>query len=233
MSHIASPRIIVALDYDRPEAALSLVDRLNPSDCRLKVGKELFAAGGPELVKTLVKRGFDVFLDLKYHDIPTTVAKACRAAAELGVWMLNVHALGGRKMMEAAKAALAESPDSPLLIAVTVLTSHSASDLEELGLPGTPEANVMRLAGLAKEAGLDGVVCSAREANALRRQFGEAFQLVTPGIRPVEASLDDQQRVMSPEEAIEAGSSYLVIGRPITQAADPQAALDAINHSIA
>lgn len=227
-----SPRIVVALDYDQPESALALVDQLNPADCRLKVGKELFAAGGPNLVRALVARQFDVFLDLKYHDIPTTVAKACRAAAELGVWMLNVHALGGRKMLEAAQAAVANLPEPPLLIAVTILTSHTQSDLTEIGLSGSPGDNVKRLATLAQDCGLDGVVCSAREAAMLRQQCGEDFALVTPGIRPAEADQNDQKRVMTPVEAVKAGASYLVIGRPITQAADPQAALKAIADSL-
>ncbi|WP_019896317.1 orotidine-5'-phosphate decarboxylase [Hydrogenovibrio halophilus] len=229
---LCSPRIVVALDYDQPESALTLVDQLNPADCRLKVGKELFAAGGPNLVRALVARQFDVFLDLKYHDIPTTVAKACRAAAELGVWMLNVHALGGRKMLEAAKAAMADLPEPPLLIAVTILTSHTQSDLTEIGLSGSPGDNVKRLATLAQDCGLDGVVCSAREAAMLRQQCGEDFALVTPGIRPAEADQNDQKRVMTPVEAVQAGASYLVIGRPITQAADPQAALKAIADSL-
>jgi orotidine-5'-phosphate decarboxylase len=229
---VCSPRIVVALDYDQPESALALVDQLNPADCRLKVGKELFAAGGPNLVRALVARQFDVFLDLKYHDIPTTVAKACRAAAELGVWMLNVHALGGRKMLEAAQAALADLPERPLLIAVTILTSHTQSDLAEIGLSGSPGKNVKRLATLAQSCGLDGVVCSAREATLLRQQCGEDFALVTPGIRPAEADQNDQKRVMTPIEAVKAGASYLVIGRPITQAADPQAALKAIADSL-
>lgn len=229
---LCSPRIVVALDYDQPESALALVDQLNPADCRLKVGKELFAAGGPNLVRALVARQFDVFLDLKYHDIPTTVAKACRAAAELGVWMLNVHALGGRKMLEAAQAALADLPEPPLLIAVTILTSHTQSDLAEIGLSGSPGDNVKRLATLAQDCGLDGVVCSAREAAMLREQCGQDFALVTPGIRPAEADQNDQQRVMTPVEAVKAGASYLVIGRPITQAPDPQAALKAIADSL-
>ncbi|MDR9497701.1 MAG: orotidine-5'-phosphate decarboxylase [Hydrogenovibrio sp.] len=229
---LCSPRIVVALDYDQPESALALVDQLNPADCRLKVGKELFAAGGPNLVRALVARQFDVFLDLKYHDIPTTVAKACRAAAELGVWMLNVHALGGRKMLEAAKAAMADLPEPPLLIAVTILTSHTQSDLTEIGLSGSPGDNVKRLATLAQDCGFDGVVCSAREAAMLRQQCGEDFALVTPGIRPAEADQNDQKRVMTPVEAVQAGASYLVIGRPITQAADPQAALKAIADSL-
>lgn len=228
---ITPPRIIVALDYADATSALSLVDRVDAKLCRLKVGKELYTAAGPEFVRTLVRRGYDVFLDLKYHDIPNTVASACRAAADLGVWMMNVHASGGRAMMSAAREALADHPGVKL-IAVTVLTSMAQSDMEEVGLVGTPQEAVLRLAQLAQSAGLHGVVCSGLEASMLRAALGDAFCLVTPGIRPV-AVADDQKRVLTPRAAIAQGAHYLVIGRPITQAVDPAAALQAINADIA
>ena len=218
-------RIIVALDFADTRAALALVDRLDPALCRLKVGKELFTAGGPDAVRTLVARGFDVFLDLKFHDIPNTVAAACRAAAHLGVWMMNVHASGGRRMMMAAREALAELPERPLLIAVTVLTSLDAEDLAEVGIATPPADQVVRLAGLAQRCGLDGVVCSAQEAAHLRAEFGASFRLVTPGIRPADAERGDQRRTMTPAEAVRAGATDLVVGRPVTAAPDPHAAL--------
>lgn len=229
---MSDPRVIVALDYADANGALALVERLDPALCRLKVGKELFTAAGPALVKSLVGRGFGVFLDLKYHDIPNTVASACRAAAGLGVWMLNVHASGGRAMLQAAREALAHEAKPPLLIGVTVLTSLSSADLAELGIAGTPLEAALRLARLARACGFDGVVCSAQEAAGLRREFGAGFRLVTPGIRPGSAQLDDQQRVMTPQAAIASGADYLVIGRPITQAPDPLAALRDINSQI-
>jgi orotidine-5'-phosphate decarboxylase len=198
----------------------------------LKVGKELFTVAGPQFVEQLQKRGFDVFLDLKFHDIPNTTAQACKAAASLGVWMVNVHALGGRRMMETAREALANVPDRPKLIAVTVLTSMAQEDLHGIGITASPAEMVSRLAGLAKDSGLDGVVCSAQEASALRQQCGKNFCLVTPGIRPANAAANDQSRIMTPSAALEAGSSYLVIGRPITQAADPLAALKEISQDI-
>jgi len=222
------PRLIVALDCATAAAARDLAARLDPARCRLKVGKELFTAAGPELVRALAGRGFEVFLDLKFHDIPNTVAGAVRAAAELGVWMVNVHAAGGRRMMEAACEALAAVPRRPLLIAVTVLTSMEARDLEETGVNGGIEQQVLRLAALALDSGLDGVVCSAREAPLLRGRFGERPVLVTPGIRPAQAPADDQRRTLTPAEAIAAGSDYLVVGRPVTAAADAGAALGAI-----
>ncbi len=225
-------KVLVALDFSSRQSALSFVEKLDPELCRLKVGKELFAVAGPELVSALIQRGFDIFLDLKYHDIPNTVAKAVKAAAKLGVWMVNVHALGGRKMMEAAQKALADCEHKPLLIAVTVLTSMEQSDLNEVGLQGTPEENVLRLATLAHSSGMDGVVCSAQEVVLLRQTVGETFCLVTPGIRPEGSRLDDQKRVMTPKEAIASGASYLVIGRPITQSNDPVATLKAINASL-
>lgn len=218
-------RIIVALDYDNPAKALDLLGRLEPQACRVKVGKELFCRGGPLLVEKIVARGFDVFLDLKFHDIPNTVAQACLAAADLGVWMINVHALGGVKMLEAARAALTKNARPPLLIAVTILTSLAEEDLRDVGLSGTPAQNVLRLAALAQRAGLDGVVCSPLEAAALRAAHGPEFRLVTPGIRPAASSQDDQRRTLTPAQALHGGADYLVIGRPITAAPDPMQAL--------
>ena len=226
----SEPRVIVALDYPDAQSARMLVDRLDPSLARLKIGKELFTAAGPALLREFARRGYRIFLDLKYHDIPNTVAAACRAAAELGVWMLNVHALGGRAMMEAARTALADYP-ATRLIAVTLLTSMGQSDMAEVGLAGEPVSAVLRLARLAQACGLHGVVCSAAEARALRAACGNDFCLVTPGIRP-STSQDDQKRVMTPRAAIDEGADYLVIGRPITRAADPAAALAQINHEI-
>lgn len=226
------PRVIVALDFPEAKSALALTERLSPSECGLKVGKELFTAAGPELVKQLVKMGFPVFLDLKFHDIPNTVASACRAAADLGVWMLNVHASGGGKMMEAARQAVDLSTRKPLLIAVTVLTSMNEADLRETGVAASPAEQVNRLAGLAKQSGLDGVVCSAREAASLRASLGNEFLLVTPGIRPAGTDAGDQSRIMTPASAVRAGSDYLVVGRPITQAEDPLAVLRTINQEI-
>ena len=215
------PRVIVALDFADLGPARELVRRVDPSLCRLKVGKEMYTRYGPHFVEELTRAGFDVFLDLKFHDIPSTVAAACAAAADLGVWMVNVHASGGRRMMEAARDRLARSSHHPLLIAVTVLTSLGQPDIEEIGLTGSAEANVLRLAALAKAARLDGVVCSPREAAAIRGEVGPGFLLVTPGVRPASAALDDQQRVMTPADAIAAGADYLVIGRPVTQSPDP------------
>ncbi|MCS6787259.1 MAG: orotidine-5'-phosphate decarboxylase [Thiobacillaceae bacterium] len=229
---MTDPRIIVALDYPEAAAALALVERLDPRLCRLKVGKELFVAAGPELVRTLVGRGFQVFLDLKFHDIPNTVAAACRAAAGLGVWMLNVHASGGLKMLQAARAAVEGLPKRPRLIAVTVLTSLGRADLIEIGIDAEPQAQVLRLARLAHAAGLDGVVCSGQEAGLLRRELGPGFLLVTPGIRPAAAPADDQNRILTPLQAIRAGADYLVVGRPITQAADPVAVLQQMSAEI-
>jgi orotidine-5'-phosphate decarboxylase len=226
-------RVVVALDFPDAEQALAFVTRLQPGSCRLKVGKELFTRAGPSLVRRLVEQGFDVFLDLKFHDIPNTVARACEAAAALDVWMVNLHASGGSKMMVAAREALDKTEGRrPLLIAVTVLTSMGSADLLELGLDVEPQEQVSRLAALAKTSGLDGVVCSPREAAELRAQMGPNFRLVTPGVRPKGASMDDQTRVLTPGEAIRSGSDYLVIGRPITQAADPVAALAAVNAEI-
>lgn len=220
--------IVIALDYNRAEAALALADQLDPARCRLKVGKELFTHAGPDLVKALHQRGFDVFLDLKFHDIPNTVAKAVAAAADLGVWMVNVHAQGGSKMLAAARDSLHSfGKDKPLLIAVTILTSMSAEDLAELGLP-EPAIMVPKLAKLAAENGLDGVVCSAQEAAAIKSLCGAQFATVTPGIRPAGSDKGDQQRILTPSQAVAQGADYLVIGRPITQHANPLAELNRI-----
>lgn len=226
-----STKIIVALDFADAASALMLVERLDPALCRLKVGKELFTAAGPELVRALVTRGYDVFLDLKFHDIPNTVAAACRAAAGLGVWMLNVHASGGTRMMTAAREALGNE-SGPLLIAVTVLTSMSVEDLSEVGVTDAPADQVLRLARLAQQCKLDGVVCSAQETSMLRADLGVNFRLVTPGIRPAGAEVGDQRRVMTPAQALSAGATDLVIGRPITAAADPLVALQQIQFDI-
>lgn len=226
--------IVVALDFDNKFKALQLIDKLDPSMCRLKVGKEMFTLFGPQLVKEIHDRGFDLFLDLKFHDIPNTVAKAVAAAAEMGVWMVNVHASGGLAMMEAARRALLPYGDNaPLLIAVTVLTSMSDDELKLIGVEGSAEDQVRRLARLTQTAGLDGVVCSARESSMLKAELGADFKLVTPGIRPAGSDAGDQKRIMTPAEAMAAGSDYLVIGRPITQAADPLATLQAIHQSLA
>jgi orotidine-5'-phosphate decarboxylase len=219
------PKIIVALDYPQAASALALTERLDPALCRLKVGKELFTSAGPQLIESLQQRGFEVFLDLKFHDIPNTTAQACKAAAALGVWMVNVHALGGRKMMETAREALAHHAQRPKLIAVTILTSMAQEDLNGIGIEASPAQMVSRLAQLTRDSGLDGVVCSAQEAATLRQQCGKDFCLVTPGIRPAHAAANDQSRIMTPQAALQAGSSYLVIGRPITQAPDPFRAL--------
>lgn len=227
------PKVIVALDFPDAPSAMALAQRLDPSLCKVKVGSELFTATGPALVGDLVGRGFKVFLDLKFHDIPNTVAAACRAAARLGVWMMNIHGSGGRTMLAAAREAVSPGAGAPKLIAVTLLTSMGASDLDDVGIDGPPEQAVLRLAMLAKTCGLDGVVCSAREATALRGACGAEFCLVTPGIRPADATADDQQRIMTPAGALANGSSYLVIGRPIIRAPDPLAALAAINAEIA
>lgn len=226
-------KVIVALDYDNQADALAFVDRIDPSSCRLKVGKEMFTLFGPDFVKELHKRGFSVFLDLKFHDIPNTCSKAVRAAAELGVWMVNVHASGGERMMTASREILEPyGKDRPLLIGVTVLTSMEQSDLVGIGLNIAPQEQVIRLANLTKNSGLDGVVCSAQESSMLKSELGKEFKLVTPGIRPAGAAVGDQKRVMTPVDAIQAGSDYLVIGRPITQAAEPAAVLADINATL-
>jgi len=223
------PKIIVALDYADADSALKLVNQLDPALCRLKVGKELFTAAGPQFVEKLASSNFGVFLDLKFHDIPNTVAKACSAASNLGVWMLNVHASGGLEMMQAAKKAVDSSEAKPLLIAVTVLTSMNQQTLNQIGIQTDLPTHVLNLARLTQQAGLDGVVCSALEAQMLRSNLGSEFCLVTPGIRPANASKDDQSRIVTPADALSRGASYLVIGRPITQADSPLAALEAIH----
>lgn len=227
-----SSPVIVALDYPAAAPALALVERLAPGQCRLKIGKELFTREGPAIVRAVQQRGFEVFLDLKFHDIPNTTAAAVLAAADLGVWMVNVHASGGRRMMQAAAEALLKGGHRTLLIGVTVLTSMEAADLAELGLNVEPLQQVQRLARLSEDCGLHGVVCSAQEAVPLRGICRPEFQLVTPGIRLAGGDSGDQRRVMTPEQAQAAGVSYLVIGRPITQSADPLATLQAINQSL-
>jgi len=227
-----SSKVIVALDFASAGEALAFVDKVDPASCRLKVGFELYVAAGPALVETLVQRGFDVFLDLKFHDIPNTVASVCRVAAGLGVWMMNVHASGGLAMMQAAREAIEGDERRPYLIAVTVLTSMDREDLAGLGIDRSPAEQALFLAGLTQSAGLDGVVCSAQEAAAMRDRYGDAFLRVTPGIRPASAEVGDQKRVMTPAAAVRAGASHLVIGRPITRAGEPQAVLDGINREL-
>lgn len=224
------PRIIVALDFSSAIDALRLVEKLDPSLCRLKVGKELFTTAGPQLIEKLMLQGFDIFLDLKFHDIPNTVASACKAASSLGVWMVNVHALGGRKMLMAARDAMPQG--STKLIAVTLLTSMDQDDLDDIGLQGNPQQIVERLARLTDGCGLDGVVCSALEAARLRQLLGNDFCLVTPGIRPSGGQADDQKRITTPRQAILNGANYLVIGRPITQADDPLLVCQQLNSEI-
>lgn len=225
MSH--SPQLIVALDFWNEAPCRKVLDRLDPTKCRVKIGKELFTQAGPALVKQVVSEGFDVFLDLKFHDIPNTTAAALRAAADLGVWMVNVHASGGPAMLEASRRAL-DGPNNPLLIAVTVLTSLEDSELSRIGVADNPEQQVLRLARLSVESELDGVVCSAHETTLLRSNLPSDFLLVTPGIRPAGSSSDDQKRIETPASAILKGSDYLVVGRPVTQAEDPAAAVDSI-----
>ncbi|MDH5231720.1 MAG: orotidine-5'-phosphate decarboxylase [Gammaproteobacteria bacterium] len=226
---MSDSRVIVALDFAKPEQALDFVEGLNPKDCRLKIGKELFTLAGPDLVRRFVNQGYELFLDLKFHDIPATVAKACVAAADLGIWMLNVHASGGRQMMHEAKTALIKHGYSTKLIAVTVLTSMGQNDLDEIGITRSLEDQVSHLALLSQQAGLDGVVCSAQESKLLRNQVDHDFLLVTPGIRPIGSEKDDQKRIVTPEDAIKNGSDYLVVGRPITRAQQPLSVLHAIN----
>jgi orotidine-5'-phosphate decarboxylase len=225
--------IIVALDYPDAAHAEAMAAQLDPALCRVKVGKELFTRAGPELVKNLVRSGFDVFLDLKFHDIPNTVAAAVAAAAELGVWMVNVHASGGPAMLAAARKSLEPlGAQAPLLTAVTVLTSMDAQQLAAIGIDATPAEHVARLARLAADNGMDGVVCSAEETTALRRQLGEKFALVTPGIRPEGSARNDQNRIATPAAALAAGSDYLVIGRPITRSDEPLQTLREIAREI-
>ena len=224
--------IIVVLDFPDAKSAMALAARLDPAICRVKVGKELHTAAGPQIIDDLMLRGFEVFLDLKFHDIPNTVASACRVAASQGVWMMNVHASGGSRMMLAAREALDFAQVKPLLIGVTVLTSLSDTDMSEIGFSGTAHDNVMRLATLTKACGLDGVVCSAAEATGLRAVLGAEFQLVTPGIRLADDAKGDQQRVVTPTDAVKLGADYLVIGRSITHAKDPVATLDFIHQQL-
>ena len=225
---MSDPRIIVALDVAGADQALAMAERLDPVRCRVKLGNELFTRAGPGVVESLHAKGFQVFLDLKFHDIPNTVASACRAARDLNVWMVNVHASGGVAMMEAAREAVGSGPGAPLLIAVTVLTSLDEADLAETGVAANPVSQVLRLATLAEGAGLDGVVCSPADLDRLREAVNPAFLAVTPGVRPAGSEVGDQKRVATPAQAIAAGASHLVVGRPITGAADPLAALMAI-----
>ncbi|MGD8926317.1 MAG: orotidine-5'-phosphate decarboxylase [Thioalkalispiraceae bacterium] len=229
---MSNSKIIVALDYPEAKSAMHFVDAIDPMSCKLKVGKELFTREGPQFVSRIINSGFDVFLDLKFHDIPNTVMRACQAAADLGVWMLNVHAMGGRAMMEAALEGLNKSGHHPYLIAVTVLTSMDDRGLAEIGISNSAEKQVSLLAGLVRASGLNGVVCSAHEATKLREESDNSFLLVTPGIRPDSADAGDQKRVMTPLKAVEAGANYLVIGRPITQAAEPVNVLEEINQQL-
>lgn len=232
LANAQDAKIVIALDFADAKPALEFVQQIDPKLCRVKVGKELFTAAGPQLIEQLVKRDFSVFLDLKFHDIPNTVAKACEAASRLGVWMLNVHASGGLAMMQAAREGVNKSGHDPLLIAVTVLTSMAEAELAQVGVQGTLLDHVKRLALLTQQAGLDGVVCSAQEASMLRAACGPDFCLVTPGIRPADAAKDDQTRIVTPTQALSLGASYLVIGRPITQATNPLQALEQIIKSI-
>ncbi|MCF8158319.1 MAG: orotidine-5'-phosphate decarboxylase [Burkholderiaceae bacterium] len=226
------PKIVIALDYANTQDALQFAEQLDPAICRLKVGKELFTAAGPKLVEALIAKGFGVFLDLKFHDIPTTVAKACEAASRLGVWMLNVHASGGSAMMEAAREGVERSGQKPILIAVTVLTSMNQEMLNEVGVVGSVSDQVLKLTSLTQKSGLDGIVCSAQEAPMIRKALGDKFCLVTPGVRPADAALDDQSRVVTPSQALALGSSYLVIGRPITKSKNPLETLIKIHEEI-
>ncbi|MDP5131355.1 MAG: orotidine-5'-phosphate decarboxylase [Paraglaciecola sp.] len=230
---MVEPKIVVALDFDDVKKAYNFIDKVEPSLCKLKVGKEMFTHFGPDFVTYLIKKDFNVFLDLKFHDIPNTVAKACVAAADLGVWMVNVHASGGPFMLEQAAKGLEQfGNERPLLIAVTVLTSMDQAQLNAIGITVSPTQQVMNLAKLTKSSGLDGVVCSAQEASMLKQELGQDFVLVTPGIRPAGSDKGDQMRIMTPREAVIAGSDYLVVGRPITQALDPLATLIEINNTL-
>ncbi len=224
--------IIVALDAKSQRDALNIVENLDPQLCRVKVGKELFTHAGPDVVKALHQYGFEVFLDLKFHDIPNTTAQAVLAAADMGVWMVNVHASGGRKMMETCVQRLQQHQHQTLLIAVTVLTSMAQEDLRDIGLDIDPKEQVLRLARLTQDCGLDGVVCSAQEAPMLRDSVKFDFQLITPGIRPAGSSADDQKRIVTPVQAIKDGATHLVIGRPITQANNPKQMLEQIHQSM-
>lgn len=225
-------KLIVALDFSTAEAATQMTDKLRGRAGMFKVGMEAFTAEGPMLARYLVDSGERVFLDLKFLDIPNTVRGACRVAANMGVTLLNVHALGGRNMLRAALDGAAEGATGrrlrPLVLAVTILTSLAAGDLDEMGIAGPPESAVLRMARLAQSEGLDGVVASAREVSALRKECGPEFVIVTPGIRPADAAADDQSRTATPQAALDSGADYLVVGRPITAASDPAAAAEAI-----
>ena len=225
-------KVIVALDYNDENKALEFVDKVSADLCRLKVGNELFTTAGPKFVAKLVDKGFKVFLDLKYHDIPNTVSRACEAAADLGVWLVDIHTSGGPVMMSAAAEALSKYRERPYLIGVTVLTSMDSAQLSSIGVAAEPKEQVIRLAKLAKESGLDGVVSSAQEVTLIKSNVPAPFICVTPGIRPAGSSVGDQKRIMTPAQAVAAGSDYLVIGRPITQAEEPVKALIDINASI-
>ena len=225
-------KIILALDFSDSRAALAFVDKLTPSACRLKVGKELFMVGGPKLVENLVGRGFSIFLDLKFHDIPNTVAKACINASKLGVWMMNVHAMGGPEMLDAARKSIPKESGAPLLIAVTALTSLDQSNLLDIGFSGQLESVVLKLTSMAKKSNFDGVVCSAREAGVIYNKFGSDFLRITPGIRLPGNSQNEQKRVSDPITAIREGASFLVIGRSITQSSNPMEIIDKINNEI-
>lgn len=229
---VSSP-VVVALDYPSLDQAIHMAQQLDPKRCRVKVGKELYTSTGPQILEALQQLGFEVFLDLKFHDIPNTCAKACAAAAKLGVWMVNVHASGGRRMMEAARNEIEKGSHKPLLIGVTVLTSMEQSDLAEIGLDIEPQQQVKRLASLALSSGLDGVVCSAQEVNIIKSVAASGFLTVTPGIRPAGSEQGDQRRVLTPAQAQAAGVDYMVIGRPITQAAHPAQACEDILASLA
>lgn len=229
---MTDPKILIALDFDSLTPVYQLAECINPTQARLKIGKALFARFGIEPVKMLQERGFEIFLDLKYHDIPNTVADALRSAADLGVWMVNVHASGGRKMLEASVNALANRQSKPLLIAVTVLTSTSEAELPDIGIQDPLAVQVKRLTQLAYQAGLDGVVCSAQEAAAVKKAAVPHFLTVCPGIRPAGSAADDQTRIMTPAQALQNGADYLVIGRPITQSPTPDAVLDQITQSL-
>lgn len=226
------PSIIVALDFVEAESALAMAQQLRGQPCKVKVGNALFTHAGPDMVRRLVNMGFDVFLDLKYHDIPNTVAQACEAASALGVWMLNVHTSGSVAMLDAAREAADKADRPPLVIGVTLLTSLAEEDLTQIGMAGDSTESVLRLAKLAQQSSLDGVVCSAHEAEMLKRELGQDFQLVTPGIRPIGSDVNDQKRIFTPRDAMQAGVDHMVIGRPITQAPDPVAALLAIHEEL-
>jgi orotidine-5'-phosphate decarboxylase len=230
---VTTSRVIVALDFASADDAREFAAQVTPMQCRLKVGLELYTVGGPSLVRELIASGFDVFLDLKFHDIPNTVERACRQAVTLGVWMLTVHCLGGRAMLEAARRGVGTAADRPRIVGVTLLTSHDADAIREIGFVDAVEQRAQALGELARAAGLDGVVCAPTEAQVLRQRFGHGFLLVTPGIRPAGSDAGDQQRVLTPAQAIAQGADWLVVGRPVTRAADPRAALAAIEREIA